>query len=215
MLFVIRVMGKRQIGEMQPFEFVITLLIAEVAAIPLNDPHIPMHFGLIPMFVLVILHVLMSVLARKSMFWRVVLSGKSVLVIDKGTINYSNLLSMNMNIGDLLEAIRCENKHDILNIEYAIFETNGQICIVNKPVDPTKPEPSLLPVPIVIDGKWDCQAATKVGITQTQIMDILSRRCINRFSQIALIDIRQNGIAYICTKKNESWQHKLSVLGEW
>ena len=215
MLFVIRVMGKRQIGEMQPFEFVITLLIAEVAAIPLNDPSIPLHFGLTPLFVLVILHVLMSVLARHSMFWRHVLSGKSVLVVDKGAINYTNLLSMNMNMGDLLEAIRCENNHDLLNIEYAIFETNGQICIVNKPEDETTPKQSFLPIPIVIDGKWDDKASTQVGITRSQVLSNLQLKNLHALHQIALLDVRQNGVAYICSKKGKSWEHKFSISGTW
>lgn len=215
MLFVIRIMGKKQIGEMQPFEFVITLLIAEVAAIPLNDPHIPLHFGLIPLLVLVVMHVLLSVLARHSIFWRHVFSGKSVLVVDKGTINYSNLLSMNMNMGDLLEAIRCENNHDLLNIEYAIFETNGQICIVNKPEDTNNEKQSFLPIPILLDGKWDDKAASKVGITQSQVLSNLQANSTKKISQISLLDIRQNGMAYVCTKDGRSWQHKFSILGEW
>jgi uncharacterized membrane protein YcaP (DUF421 family) len=215
MLFVIRVMGKRQLGEMQPFEFAITLLIAEVAAIPLNDPHIPLHFGLIPMFVLVIVHVLMSVLARRSILLRHILSGKSILVVDKGVINYGNLLRMNMNMDDLLEAIRCENNHDMLEIEYAIFETNGQICIVNKPKEAGQIQESLLPIPVVIDGKWIAEGAAKVGTTHNQVQHALSQKGVFGLRQVALVDIRQNGVMYICTKHNKSWQHKLSITGKW
>ncbi|MDR3021597.1 MAG: DUF421 domain-containing protein [Clostridiales bacterium] len=215
MLFVIRVMGKRQIGEMQPFEFVITLLIAEVAAIPLNDPYIPLHFGLIPMLVLVVVHVVMSVLARHSLVWRHILSGKSVIAVDKGTINYANLKKMNMNISDLIEAIRCEAQPDFLKIEYAIFETNGQICIIEKASDPTQVSPALLPLTIITDGKWDQKEATNVGVTMPQIQKLLFKHGIRKISDVALLDIRQDGNAYVCTKSNVSFSAKISVVHQW
>ena len=92
--FVIRLMGKRQLGEMQPFELVITLIIAEVACIPMNDPYIPIYYGLIPIFTLATLHILLSLLSRKSIKARKVLSGSSVIVIDKSGINYANMKKM-------------------------------------------------------------------------------------------------------------------------
>ena len=104
--FVIRLMGKRQLGEMQPFELVITLIIAEVACIPMNDPYIPIYYGLIPIFTLATLHILLSLLSRKSIKARKVLSGSSVIVIDKSGINYANMKKMNMNVDDLIEAVR-------------------------------------------------------------------------------------------------------------
>jgi uncharacterized membrane protein YcaP (DUF421 family) len=206
-------MGKRQIGEMQPFEFVITLLIAEVAAIPLNDPHIPLHLGLIPMFVLVVIHVFMSVFARKSLIWRHLMSGKSVIAVDKGTINYTNLKRMNMNMSDLIEAIRCQGQHDFLDIEYAIFETNGQICIIEKTSFPSKP--ALLPLSIVIDGKWDSATALKVGVNKNQITKQLFKHGVRKLGKVALIDVRQDGVVYVSTKDNKSFEFKVSISGEW
>ena len=94
--FVIRLMGKRQIGEMQPFELVITLIVAEVACIPMNDPYIPLYYGIIPIVTLATLHIVLSFVMRKSIKARKFLSGSSVIVIDKTGIRYDNLKKMNM-----------------------------------------------------------------------------------------------------------------------
>lgn len=89
--FVIRVMGKRQLGEMQPFELVITLIIAEVACIPMNDPYIPLYYGIIPILTLATLHIVLSLISRKSIKMRKFLSGSSIIVIDKNGINYQKI----------------------------------------------------------------------------------------------------------------------------
>ena len=162
--FVIRLMGKRQLGEMQPFELVITLIIAEVACIPMNDPYIPIYYGLIPIFTLATLHILLSLLSRKSIKARKVLSGSSVIVIDKSGINYANMKKMNMNVDDLIEAVRTAGYVDFSQIAYAIFETNGQLCVVEKEQQQQgqqqdqsengeQPQ-TLLPLELVIDGKY-------------------------------------------------------------
>ena len=102
----IRLMGKRQIGEMQPMELVITLIIAEIACIPINDPYIPFYSGIVPILTLTFLHILLSFVARKSQKVRRLLSGKPMLVINKDGIVYENLKKLNINMSDLIEAIR-------------------------------------------------------------------------------------------------------------
>ena len=135
--FVIRLMGKRQIGEMQPFELVITLIIAEVACIPMNDPYIPLYYGFIPILTLATLHIVLSFISRKSIKVRKMLSGNSLIVIDKNGINYQNMQKMNMNIDDLVEAARTAGYVDFSQIAYAIFETNGQLCVVERSSSPS------------------------------------------------------------------------------
>ena len=144
--YVVRLMGKRQLGEMQPFELVITLIIAEVACIPMNDPYIPFYAGVVPIVTLGFLQVLISTIARKSLAARKVISGSSVIVIDKDGINYENLKMLNMNVNDLIEAARGAGYPDFSRIAYAIFETNGNLCVIEKPSDPTVIEPPVLPV---------------------------------------------------------------------
>ena len=129
---VVRLMGKRQLGEMQPFELVITLIIAEVACIPMNDPYIPFYAGIVPIVTLAFLQIIISTIARKSLVARRLISGSSVIVIDKEGINYGNLKKLNINVNDLIEAARSGGYMDLMDIAYAIFETNGNLCVIEK-----------------------------------------------------------------------------------
>src|SRR5690606_28857737 len=121
-LICIRITGKRQLGEMQPFELVIMLMIADLAAIPINDPYLPFYSGIIPIIALTFLSIIISLITRKSLRMRRLIDGKSVIVIERGAINHKNLKKLNMNMHDLLEAIRSEGKFDINSIQYAIVE---------------------------------------------------------------------------------------------
>ncbi len=98
----------------------------------MNDPYIPLYYGLIPILTLATLHIVLSLIMRKSIKMRKIMSGSSVIVIDKAGINYDNLKKMNMNMDDLIEAVRTAGYVDFSQIAYAIFETNGQLCVVEK-----------------------------------------------------------------------------------
>ena len=197
--FVIRLMGKRQLGEMQPFELVITLIIAEVACIPMNDPYIPIYYGLIPIFTLATLHILLSLLSRKSIKARKVLSGSSVIVIDKSGINYANMKKMNMNVDDLIEAVRTAGYVDFSQIAYAIFETNGQLCVVEKEQQQQgqqqdqsengeQPQ-TLLPLELVIDGKYIEQNLSLSGTEKSEVERVLGDNGL-RLSDLLYADVR-------------------------
>ncbi|MCL2599071.1 MAG: DUF421 domain-containing protein, partial [Firmicutes bacterium] len=213
LLFVIRLMGKRQLGEMQPFELVITLIIAEVACIPLNDPYLPLHYGLIPTLCLTIIHILFSFIARFSLRWRRAMSGSAVIAIDTEGINYKNLTLMNMNVTDLLEAIRCSGSPDINTIKYAVFETNGQICIVEKSGKDGQAG-DYLPMALIIDGKVDTRALQVVGVTTQQLQNLLARNGF-KVKSIALLDVRQNGEVFVSPKQGKSFVGKISVQNQW
>ena len=103
-LVVFRMMGKRQLGELQPFEFVITLIIADLATIPMSEINIPLLHGLIPLLTLSVMHFLISFLARKSIAMRKLFNGKPVIVINSSGIDYEALRKRNMNFNDLSEA---------------------------------------------------------------------------------------------------------------
>ena len=102
-LFLIRLMGKRQIGEMQPFELVITLVIADLATIPMGEPAIPLIHGIIPLITLVCLHFLLSFLMRKSLYFRKLINGLPVILIGPDGIDFKALRKLNMNFNDLQE----------------------------------------------------------------------------------------------------------------
>lgn len=212
-LLVVRLMGKRQLGEMQPFELVITFIIAEVACIPMNDPYIPFYYGIIPILTLGLLHIVVSFLARKSLVVRRLLSGRSLIVVDPDGIVYDNLKKMNLNVNDLIEAIRSAGYMDISEIEYAIFETNGKLCVVEKAADPTAIKPAFLPLPLVIDGKFAMDNLELSGTTVPMLTQAVKKNRLNGIKDVLYADVRQDGTVYISPKKGKCFTEKLAISG--
>lgn len=162
LLIAMRLMGKRQLGELQPFEFAITLVASELACIPMSDPTIPIIYGIIPVFTLFLVHIIMTRLASKSIRFRKVLNGKPVIVIEKGNILPNTLKDLNMTIDDLMEALRGKDCFSPQEVEYGIIETNGGMTVMLKaeqrPVCPNDlniiPPRAELPVTVIMEGKF-------------------------------------------------------------
>lgn len=212
-LIVVRLMGKRQLGEMQPFELVITFIIAEVACIPMNDPYIPFYYGIVPIITLGVLHLVLSVLARKSILARKIISGRSVIAIDKNGINYENLKKMNVNVNDLIEAVRSSGYMDFADIEYAIFETNGKVCVVEKECDPTQPKPAYLPLSLLVDGKFDKENIELAGASEQKIIEVFLKNGIKNPKDVLYTDVRQDGTLYVSPKYKKCFTQKISIKG--
>ena len=128
----IRIMGKRQLGELQPAE-VVTLLISDLAAVPMQESGMPLLDGVIPILVLVAMELLFSGLMLKVPFFYRLISGRPMVVIDNGKLDQQALKRMRVTIGDLVESLREQNVFDIEQIQYAIAETNGKISVLLKP----------------------------------------------------------------------------------
>lgn len=224
-LVMMRLMGKRQIGEMQPFELVITLIAAEIACIPMSDVAIPLSHGIVPILTLFILHFLLSFLARKSLVLRRVISGNPMIVVDDNGINYENLKKMNMNVNDLIEALRSGGDFNFEEIRYAIFETNGKLCVVKyeQYENPTrddmkiKAEPSALPVALLVDGKFLKENLKLAHITEPELAKTLHRLGENNYKNVALVTINNNGKLYIQPKygRFKTGQYNLSKEAAW
>lgn len=212
-LIVVRLMGKRQLGEMQPFELVVTLIIAEVACIPMNDPYIPFYYGIVPIITLAVLHLLLSVIARKSIWARKVISGRSVIAIDKNGINYENLKKMNVNVNDLIEAVRSSGYMDFAEIEYAIFETNGKVCVVEKACDPTEVKPAFLPLSLLVDGKFDEENLALAGVEELKIKEVFLKHGIKNPKDVLYTDVRQDGTLYVSPKRAKCFTQKINIKG--
>lgn len=129
----IRIMGKRQLGELQPAELVVTLLISDLAAVPMQESGMPLLDGVIPILVLVAMELLFSGLMLKVPFFYRLISGRPMVVIDNGKLDQQALKRMRVTIGDLVESLREQNVFDIEQIQYAIAETNGKISVLLKP----------------------------------------------------------------------------------
>ena len=212
-LVVLRLMGKRQIGEMQPFELVITLIIAEIACVPMSDTAIPLYFGVLPILLLLIVHYVISFLSRKSVIFRKVIDGKAVAVITPDGIDYIALKRMNMDVNDLLEEVNNKGFFSLAEIYYAAFETNGKFSIIPRAffapltcgdmkVDKEQTSP---PLPVVIDGKT--QDLKKAALTEARLGEILADAGVKRLKDIALMTLDYNGHCYI-QPKNGTYVYK-------
>jgi uncharacterized membrane protein YcaP (DUF421 family) len=154
-------MGKGQIGELQPFELVVTIMISALAALPMQDIRIPLIHGIIPIITLLIIQMIISELELKSETARKFFSGKPSILIKKGTINIAELRRQRFNINDLLEELRLQGYFDLSEVYYAVLESNGQLSIIPrsnlKPA--TKKEVNVqciqseFPIALILDGK--------------------------------------------------------------
>ncbi len=172
----IRLMGKRQIGDMQPNELVITLLISEIAAIPLQDTNQPILSGIIAIFILVVLEITVSVLTMKSFSLRKLMSGKSVIIIKNGVIDQQAMRDVRMTVLDLTELLRGKDVFKIEDVAFAVLEVNGDLSVLLKSeLQPaTKKDLSVatkkdsLPLPVITDGKiiYESLNALKININE-------------------------------------------------
>ena len=126
-ILVIRLMGKRQIGELQPYEFVITIMISDLAALPMQDTRLPLILGIIPIITLLFLKIVLSIIQLKSQKARKFLEGEPTILISRGKIHFENLKRQQINLDELMEELRLAGYFDLDEIEYGILENNGQM----------------------------------------------------------------------------------------
>lgn len=129
-ILVMRLMGKRQIGELQPYEFVITIMISDLAALPMQDTRLPLILGIIPIVTLLFIKTILTQLQLKSQFTRKILEGEPCILVCKGKINYEALKKQQINLDELMEELRLAGYFDLSEIEYAILENNGQLSFL-------------------------------------------------------------------------------------
>ena len=161
LIAVIRLMGKRQIGEMEPSEFVVTMLVANLASIPMQDEGIPLFSGFVPIVTVLAMELIMSALSLKSIFFRRLLCGKPVILVENGKILQDNLRKTRVTLDELTGHLREKDVLDIQAVQYAILETNGNLSVFPYPKDRPasakeagiQAKPQYLPLTLVSDGK--------------------------------------------------------------
>ena len=204
-LFLIRLMGKRQIGEMQPFELVITLVIADLATIPMAEPAIPLIHGIIPLIALVCLHFIISLISRKSLWFRKIINGRPVILISPDGIDFNALQKLNMNFNDLQESLRGCNYFNLEEILYAIIQTNGSLTVIPRaPFAPltandigiTKDDASL-PIMIISKGKLLKNNCEMANIDNLFLENQLKNTKTKSISNVMIATINQSGKMYI------------------
>ncbi|MBE5742749.1 MAG: DUF421 domain-containing protein [Clostridiales bacterium] len=194
LLLVMRLMGKRQIGEMQPFELVITLLISELACIPLTDVSIPLIYGISAIVAIFILHQLLSVVQRASQTAKRVLSGKPSLVLNKDGVDFYELRQNNMDVEDLIESMRSAGFYSLDDLDYAIFESNGKLSTKEKQNYDKKN--SSLPVLIISEGQIINKNLAITGLTLETVLDIIKKHGAKSIKQVGVMTVDGNGRVY-------------------
>lgn len=157
----VRVMGKRQIGELDPSELVITILISDLAAIPMQDLGIPLFAGLVPIAALIILEIFMSYFAMKSRRFRRLINGQPAIIIKKGELDIQKIRQMRLTTDEIVETLRKQNVSSVSDVKYGVIEPDGTLSVVLKqPQQPVTaemlnltPKDQGLPVIVVSDGK--------------------------------------------------------------
>lgn len=160
-LVVMRMMGKREIGQLQPFELAISIMIADLASIPMADTGIPITNGIIPILGLLVMHLVISILNIKSIRAREIICGKPSILIYRGKIDEKVLKKERFTINELQERLRGNNVVNLGDVEYAILETSGEVTVIQKPnkrnTTPEDfnimPDYEGIPYDLVIDGK--------------------------------------------------------------
>lgn len=189
LLVAMRLMGKRQLGELQPFELAITLVASDLVCIPMADASIPILYGVIPVFSLFLVHILITKLATKSIKFRKFLNGKPIIIIEKGNILSDVMKELNLNIDDIMEALRGAGYFNPSEVEYAILETNGNLSVMpkseNRPLCPDdvnlKADEAQIPVAVIMEGEFVAENLSKLqGDVKEKVLRLLSNLGVNR-----------------------------------
>lgn len=181
LIFCVRLMGKRQIGEMEPAEFVVTMLLANLAAIPMQDGAIPLYSGLVPILTVLGMELVLSGLIMHSVVFRRFLCGKPVILINNGKILQENLRRTRVTLDELTGHLREKNVLDIRTVQYAILETDGSLSVFPYPKErPASakdagihPKQQFLPVTIIEDGYLSQENLKHAGKDEAWLNQVL------------------------------------------
>lgn len=206
----VRIMGKRQIGELQPTELVITLLLSEIIAIPIQDTTIPIFNTLVAVFLLVGFEILASVFNMKSVKFRTLIQGHPIIVIDDGVVNQDLIKQLRLTVDDMLEALRQKDVFDISQVQYAIIETNGQMSVLLKPeYEPVIrsdleliPPKTKLQCLVIADGEMVSQDFDTCQTNEKELSEIIKKEKI-KLEDILLMTIDKKGNKNIIKKEKQ------------
>ncbi len=182
-LVLVRIMGKREIGQLSPFDFVIAIMIAEMAVMPIEKDEINLIQGVTPIILLVILELIIAYVSLKSNFLRGIISGRPQILIKNGEIEYNSLKKTRYNINDLLMQLRFKDVFNIDEVELALLEPSGELSVVRK-------SDSQYGFPVVIDGKVSNNQSI-TGVSREWVEKEIEKRKID-FSEIALATVDKN-----------------------
>ena len=207
LIFAVRLMGKRQIGEMEPSEFVVTMIIANLATVPMQDSATPLFSGVIPILTILSLELLLSVLSMHSVFFRRVLCGKPEILVHNGQIDQKAMKSARINADELSELLRQSGITDLNEVQYAILETNGNVSILPYPehepasaneakIKVTKRD---LPITLISNGRLMKKNLPVAQVDRNWIDKTLRKHNL-RVKDVYLLTLEASGKMYLAEK---------------
>lgn len=208
----IRVMGKRQIGELQPSELVVAIMISDLASVPMQAIDIPLLTGILPVLTLIIAEVVMSFLNLKSRTARRFITGEPSMVIYNGHVNEHELRKLRFNMNDLLEELRISNYPNISDIEAAVLETNGKLSVIPKPHARTvtvgdmniqNPDREGIPYMMISDGEYNIPEIQRSGRSVKWIDAQLAKQDITDIKGVFIASLDVNGHLFVQIKGEE------------
>ena len=202
LLLTMRLMGKRQLGEMELSEFVVAALIADLAAHPLQDMGIPLLNGLVPIAVLFCCEVLIAGLSMRFIRLRSLFFGKPSLLIVKGTINQTEMRRNRFTPDELLQELRSQGVTDIASIEYAILETDGKLNLIPFPAE--RPVDGGYPHIVVSDGRMLEANLRHLGLDPAWLREELERQGVERTEDVYLMTVDESRRCYLTRKEAEA-----------
>lgn len=214
-IFSMRLMGKRQIGQLQPMELVVALILSEIAATPMQDTKIPMLMAIIPIITITFLQILLSFFQTKSNFLSTLIDGRPSILISNGAINEKILRKQRITFNEIFEEMRINNVSDIREVVYAILETNGKISMLTKNTfktdqnkknkksnSKTKNNEISLPTILISNGSLNEIALRKRNLDLLWLMSKLQSNGINSIEETYIAYLDYNGNLY--SQKKES-----------
>lgn len=202
MIFAMRIMGKKQVGELQPSELVVSIAISDLASIPMQDMDQPLLSGLIPIITLTCMEVFLSFFSLKSRFFRDVLTGRPCILVSHGVIKEKELARFRYNLADLTEELRTAGYTDIRDVEYAILETTGNLNIVpiasKRPLTPEDvklaPTPSELMITVISDGKLIKESLIGTGHNEKWLKKELAKQGVKSYRDVFYAAASENNL---------------------
>lgn len=209
-IIVMRIMGKRQIGQLQPFELAVAIMISELAAVPMQDTGIPLINGIIPILTLLIAQVIISFVSLKSVKARGVICGRPSILIEKGKIIEENLRKELYTLNDLLEQLRIKDTPNLADVDYAILETNGQLSIIPKadkrPLTTGDMKIPLgtegLTLDVIIDGTLIHRNLPAAKVDFDWLQRELKKQGVNRISDVLFASVDPTKKLYVQVKES-------------
>lgn len=204
----VRLMGKRQLGEMDPAELVVTILVSDLAAVPMQDLGIPLFFGLVPIAVLVVLEVLLSTLSLKSRLFRRLLNGQPAIIIRKGRLDLVKLRQLRLTTEDLVVALRKQSVSSVSDVKYGVIEPDGTLTVVlyppQQPVTAEMlslaPKDTGLPLVVISDGRLVERSLELLCLDRRNIESRLKHKGLTP-GEVFLMTLDDCGNTFIQTKE--------------